>query len=364
MNPMKPALVLFAILFLSTTSALLHAQPAPADPPYSAIYVFGDSWSWTAGGPYWRSHWSNGPMWPELLSTNWGLAYVPVRNYAGTATTSDVIGSQVPRFRGSSNAPTALFVVWAGGNDLWYHLFPNNTLNPAALTNANGWSNLFVRMTRNLSNSVVRLHQNGARTVMVSDQDPVQRSPGFANRLTSAQRVQVGEQVQVFNRVLADALAALDAAIPNLRILRCNLHDRWDAFLDEAVTLGFVRTDLGALLDPDLKDKSFTGPGKDYVFWDENHTTSRTHGVWTEWLSEVATQTRTESLRLRAEGEVFTLELNKLKPGRAYALEVSSNLVEWAVQESFRADEGTNTVRLDAAPAALGLRAFRLAWTE
>jgi phospholipase/lecithinase/hemolysin len=303
-------------------------------------------------------------MWPELLSTNWGLTYAPAHNYAGAATTSDVIGGQVPRFRGSSNASTALFVVWAGGNDLWYHLFPNNKLNPAVLTNANGWSNLFVRMTRNLSNSVVRLHQNGARTVMVSDQDPVQRSPGFANRLSSAQRVQVGQQVQVFNRGLADALAALDAAIPNLRILRFNLHDRWEAFLDEAVTLGFVRTDLGALLDPDLKDKSFTGPGKDYVFWDENHTTSRTHGVWAGWFDEVATQTRTESLRLRAEGEAYTLELSKLKPGRAYALEVSSNLVDWVAQESFTVDEGSNTVRLASAPLDPGVRLFRLSWRE
>ena len=361
---MKPVVLLLRTVLVVGTGGWLRAQPMPADPPYSALYVFGDSWSWTAGGPYWRSHWSNGPMWPELLCTNWGLTYVPAHNYAGAATTSDVVGSQVPRFRGSSNAPTALFVVWAGGNDLWYHLFPNNTLNPAVLTNANGWSNLFVRMIRNLSNSVVRLHQNGARTVMVSDLDPVQRSPGFANRLSSTQRDQVGQQVQGFNRVLANALAALDANSPNLRILRFNLHDRWDAFLDEAVSLGFVRTDLGALLDPELKDKSFTGPGKDYIFWDENHTTSRTHGVWAGWLGEVATQTRTESLRLRMEDETFTLELSKLKPGRAYALEVSSNLVEWAVHESFLADEGTNTVRLAPAPADPGLRAFRLSWRE
>lgn len=361
---MKPESFLLAILLLSNTGARLYAQPAPIDPPYSAIYVFGDSWSWTAGGPYWRSHWSNGPMWPELLSTNWGLAYVPAQNYAGIATTADVVGSQVPQFRGSRIAPTALFVVWAGGNDFWNHLFPHNTLNPAILTNAVGWSNLFVRMTRNLSNSVVRLHQNGARTVMVSDLDPVQRSPSFASRLKSAQRVQVGERVQAFNRVLAEALAKLDAAIPNLRILRFDLHDRWDAFLDEAVSLGFTRVDLGALQDPTLKDKSVTGPGSNYVFWDENHPTSRTHGVWAGWLDEVATQARTESLRLRPEGDAFILELSKLKPGRVYALEVSSNLVDWAVQESFTADEGTNSVIVARGPMDPSVRLFRLSWTE
>jgi hypothetical protein len=110
------------------------------------------------------------------------------------------------------------------------------------------------------------------------------------------------------------------------------------------------------------RNKRYTGPGKDYVFWDEKHTTSRTHAVWAGWLDEVATQTRTESLRLRPDNDALALELSKLKPGRVYALEVSSNLMEWAVHESFRADEGTYTVRLDSAPAAPGLRG--LAWLK
>ena len=100
------------------------------------------------------------------------------------------------------------------------------------------------------------------------------------------------------------------------------------------------------------------------MFWDAYHPTSRTHGAWAGWFGEVAMQARTESLRLRSEGEAFTLELSKLKPRRVYALEISSNLVEWGVQESFTADEGTNTVRLASAPQAPGVRAFRLSWTE
>jgi len=68
---MKTQAILLTTLSRAGAIGLLRAQPVPSDPPYSALYVFGDSWSWTAGGPYWRSHWSNGPMWPELLSTNW-----------------------------------------------------------------------------------------------------------------------------------------------------------------------------------------------------------------------------------------------------------------------------------------------------
>ena len=130
------------------------------------------------------------------------------------------------------------------------------------------------------------------------------------------------------------------------------------------MSLGFTKTDLGALGDPGLADKSHTGPARDYVFWDANHPTSRTHGVVAEWFDEVATQTQTESLRLVARSNAFDLELIRLKPGRVYAVEVSANLVEWAVQESFTADEGTNTARLASAPQDPGVWAFRLSWTE
>lgn len=359
---MKSRLLLLTNLFLLGTTGPLHAQSAPTNAPYTALYVFGDSLSATTGGWYWNSRWSNGPMWPEILCTNWGLTYSSARNFAkGGATTSDVIGSQVPQFTGSSNAATALFVVWAGGNDLRYNIAPGGVVSQRQLTNTLGWSNLFARMTRNFSNSVVQLHRKGARTVMVQELDDG-RTPGGARDLSPTQQAQYEEQVRAFNRVLADTLSALEASTPNLRVLRLGFHDRWNEFLDQAVSLGFTKTDLGARGDPALTDKSYTGPGRDYVFWDANHPTSRTHGVWAEWFDEVATQYRTESLRLVIRGSSFDLELIRLKPGRHYNVETSHDLHSWAVHESFTAVEGTHLLTIAPSPVDLTMQLFRLAW--
>lgn len=60
-------------------------------------------------------------MWPEILSTNWGLRYVEANNYTrffNGGTTSDVLDNRLAHFAGSSNATTGLFVVWAVGNDV------------------------------------------------------------------------------------------------------------------------------------------------------------------------------------------------------------------------------------------------------
>lgn len=362
---MKNQSLVLITLFLAGTCGLLRVQAAPTIvPPYTGLYVFGDSWSGTTDGAYWKSRWSNGPMWYDILCTNWAIPYGAARNYAGgDGTTDDVVGRQVPGFKGATNAAAALFVVWACRNDIGvYLLLPDDVINTRALTNANGWSNLWFRMTRNISNSVVRLHQKGARTVIVPDLEEVQRMP-FYYRMNDSQTAQLREQLKSGNRTLGNALTALDASLPNLRLLRLDFSRRWLAFLDQAVSLGFTRVDTGATLDPALKDKSYTGPGRDYVFWDWAHTTTRTHTVWAEWFSELATQTRTESLRLVATpSSAFDLEMTKLKPGRNYSVESSHDLTRWAEQESFTAVEGTNTLTMVPSAGGSTMRLFRLAW--
>ena len=361
---MKTQSLLLTALLLAGTSVLLHAQPAPNAPPYTALYVFGESWSVTTGGPYWNGHCANGPMWPEILSTNWGLAYAMANNYTrffNGGTTSDVLDNQLAHFAGSSNAATGLFVVWAGGNDIGAYLFPSGTFSPRALTNTVGWSNLIVRMTRNLSNTVVRLHRKGARTVMLADLDEMQRLP-FCPRLDDTQAALLSGQLQAGNRSLANTLAALDASITNLRILRMNFHDRWNEFLDQAVSLGFTRADVGVLDDATLKDKSYTGPGSNYVFWDGSHTTSRTHEFWAKWFNEVTTQTRTETLRFVTRSNSLDLEMSKLKPGRSYTVQTSHDLTSWTAQESFTPAEGSNTLTIAPSPSGPPMQVFRLTW--
>ncbi len=100
------------------------------------------------------------------------------------------------------------------------------------------------------------------------------------------------------------------------------------------------------------------------MFWASAHTTTRVHEVWAKWFDEVATQTRTESLRLVTRNNSFHLELNKLKPGRKYTVETSDNLTAWTPQESFTAVEGTNTLSIVPTAGDPAMRLFRLTWRE
>src|SRR5512139_1441948 len=94
--------------------ALIHGflcwTSGAASPPtqqFEALYVFGDSLDATSGGPYWQGRWSNGPMWPELLSTNLGFPYRATNNRAVGGATSAQILAQVRALPPVTNAGAA-----------------------------------------------------------------------------------------------------------------------------------------------------------------------------------------------------------------------------------------------------------------
>lgn len=78
------------------------------------MYIFGGSLSDTDAA------YSDGPLWPEYLAPQLGFAYDSTGNYAvAGATTSAVLG-QISSYQMSTAMaePNALYVVWAGANDL------------------------------------------------------------------------------------------------------------------------------------------------------------------------------------------------------------------------------------------------------
>lgn len=96
-------------------SAILGGFPCwrgeAALPPiqsFSALYAFGDSLDATSGGPYWQGSWSNGPVWPEVLSTNLGFSFQPANSRAAG---------------GAMTGPPAVEASFVGGTGRFEHAF-------------------------------------------------------------------------------------------------------------------------------------------------------------------------------------------------------------------------------------------------
>jgi phospholipase/lecithinase/hemolysin len=290
---------------------------------FTALYVFGDSFAATAGGPYCGGKWSNGPMWPEFLSTNLGFAYQAQNNRAVGAATSTQVLAQVGSLPAPANAGSALFVVCLGYNDFgpsW------------PITSDPTWSNVTRVAVLNWSNSVATCYEKGARTAVALNFIDFNVFPGLARAVPD--RAYARRKTIEANAALRAAREGLRLNYPDLRLVTIDHFGAGDLLATNFASYGFSRIDLGALEDRLLSDKSCNGPGKDYFFWDGAHTTSKAHALFADLLLAALRGTR---MALAQERDGFRLTIEPLQIGRTYRLQQSADLMHWEELSAFPA---------------------------
>ncbi|MCI0541823.1 MAG: S8 family serine peptidase, partial [Verrucomicrobiales bacterium] len=349
-------------------TALIASTRTPPVTNYTALYVFGSSWSDTQNNgytpsAYWQRHWSNGPMWPEFLSTNLGLAYIRANNFAAGGSGSDVLLSQALNYRPPPNPELCLYHFWGG--------YPDFLLNADSFNNDALWRNRIGSWVRNLSNGVVRLYGKGARSIVVPNAFDRSRDPWFVRDFgaNSADQLACRRRVTEFNAAFAVALDNIDQARPDLRLHRLNMQSKMDDLHANAARYGFTKTFPGAvetrtgeIVDPSLTDASFTGPGQDYLFWDQQHLTSKAHTFIAAWNLETITDSVLERLNISTAANAFTLRMSKLLIRRNYTLQRSSDLTAWQDVHTFTANAGTNEWVVPVSEMSPAF--FRLKWTR
>lgn len=337
---MKNILLLGALMYGLLSGAGEAALPLPLK--FEVLYVFGDSLDATSGGPYWQGRWSNGPMWPELLSTNLGFPYRATNNRAVGGATSAQILAQVRALPPVTNAGAALFVVDVGHQDF------------LGKTNALAFTNALASATRNLSNSVVECVRKGAKAVVLMSMWDPNRSPRLARLIPDpiVSRTRT-EEINMTMMTLADRLST---NYPDLRLWSIDLFVLFDAMVLQFDHFGFTRTDLGALEDPELADKTFQGPGREYMFWDSSHLTAKGHAlVANVFLAAL----HGSALGIRPESDGFRLSFEFLEIGKTYRVQQSADLALWENLAPLYALDPVQQLRVvRGAPS----RFYRLSW--
>ena len=317
--------------------------------PFNSIYCFGFSWTDTIGNGcgwsapnYYGNRACNGPMWPEFLSTNLGLAYVGSNNFAHCgAFTSDMLNQIASLFRAPRHPELSLYCLWAGGGDFLLAYPPDgfgHGLVP--VTNGVAWNGVLQTMIQNTSNMVQRLYTNGARAVLLQNLNATNFSDVAALGLHDAGVLD--GYVRRFNADLVVTIKALHRTHPDLRLYLVDVYTKLEEVVAHPDQFGFTKTTIDALGDTNLTDKSFTGPGADYVFWDRFHPTSKVHQRMASWHLESLTNTLQETLNAKQDDDGIKIELTHLLIGHDYTLQTSSDLASWNDVQAFTASAGTN----------------------
>lgn len=295
---------------------------------FTAVYAFGDSLTDTgrnpAGSGYYDGRYSNGALWIEYLSALLGIPYNASNNLAYSGSTTSDLASQIAAMPPPANPRSALYAVWSGGND-FLDGASSNLVNDAA------WSVTISNAVLNITNAVAALYTNGAREVIVANMPNLGQTPAASSYgiLTNY----FDTKVHLFNGMLGTAVTNLMQGHAGLRIYLMNANQEMTNVCNSPATYGFTVVSIGALEDPSLTNKSFNGPGADYLFWDTIHPTTKMHAM----AGTLAYDLVGVGLNLASSGTNLNLTVSNLYPGFQYSIQASSNLLTWTNYETFTA---------------------------
>jgi len=273
------ALLALSLSLMASASTGAKDRNQPGDgAPFTAIYAFGDSLSDVGnlfaiagfpGAPYFEGRFSDGPVWIEYLAEELGVSPGAVFSYAFGGATSgrennlDIPGvAEFPGLHdeldlfeadlaGKAADPRALYIVWVGANDFFV-----STEGPeATIANAIG----------NTLSAIGRLHQAGARRIMVANLPDLGLTPLGAMRGAA----ELSFLTAFYNYHLDNALDYLAAnGIDTTRVDAAGLiQDIVAAPADYGLTNATVPFLAGG------------GDASDFLFWDTLHPTSAGHSL-------------------------------------------------------------------------------------
>jgi phospholipase/lecithinase/hemolysin len=247
-----------------------------ADAGVARIVAFGDSLSDAGnvyevlgipGPPYYEGHWTNGPVWVEVLAQ---LLRAPVplpslaggTNYAyggaktGYGSSLGILdmGLQVSAYLkdGPPPAPGDLFVLFGGANDL-----RGGETDPAVPV-----ANLVAHLTA--------LHGAGAAEFLVANLPMIGQAPAHLGTPDEAILDQLAAE---FNALYDAALDDLEGALA-ITIRRVDVHDLFADILAAPASFGFLNVTEPAV---DVVTGEVVPEPDTYLFWDNLHPTRVAH---------------------------------------------------------------------------------------
>jgi hypothetical protein len=341
---------------------------------FSSMYVFGDSLSAVSGGGtqyppppgtsvdnYWNGRFSNGRVWVEYLADLQGISLNTNNDFSwfgggsGSIYRTLVSGNFYP----PPDFATSLCIFWPACSDCFASVLYLGT---------NSWSPTLAELGPYETATVGLLYTQGMRTVLIPNAVDVSLVPFFTHTLDALgigavapngipSLATIHTNVIQYNAALATAIGHLRAQYPDLTIYAPDFFTQFNFFLSHAGIYGMTTTSIDALEDQALTDKSFNGPGADYVFWDYLHPTTKVH--W--YMATVAQQAMSSLMisRLSLQDASYRLDLANLPIGRTGTVESTSNLVPqttWTPRASIFVTNTTQTVFVST--NGLGSRCF------
>jgi phospholipase/lecithinase/hemolysin len=323
----------FTLCFLLFGSVILPTQAA-----FTSLYVFGDSVTTTTSNTnqfpsptnYYGHRFANGRVWVEVLAERQGITYESNKNWSYFGHTSTNLLTSVNNFS-AVDANTSLFAVWVCNADMFYPTLSGST-------SLSVWTNAINQSQTNHFKAITNLFfAKGARTIIMPNGVDVTLSPNFSQ---SPNKVFIRQRISEYQVAFSNTLNQLRAACPGITIYGPDMFALFDHVMATPADYGLTKTNIAAVDDASLTDKSLAGPGANYVWWQNITPGSKFQMHIADLVQQLLSPVRFDQV-VRA-GASNQLNLANVPIGRDGVVEGSTNFVDWVTADSI---DSTNALQ-------------------
>lgn len=167
------------------------------------------------------------------------------------------------------SSSSALYSVWAGGNDILNYMHVNNPSDdPTDI------ANLVNQTVGNIGTAIQNIYDDGGRHFLVPNLPALGNKPDFVN--TDKQSL-ANQIITLFNQALQDHLSQLSLALLEIELFYFDVYAITDAIFNDPESYGLNN----------ITDSAYDGSGaypgtvvtnpEEYLFWDATHPTTGVH---------------------------------------------------------------------------------------
>jgi len=320
---------------------------------YSALYVFGDGLSTTTNNTagqsqyYYGKRYSNGRVWVEVLAQRQGVPYDPNKNWSYFDCNSADLVANVNQFTPPADAANALFVIWVNNSDLYDEALNGNS-------NLTEWTAAINRCQINYFKAITNLYAKGIRTLIAPNAVDISAVP-FFNAALNAKFIR--QRCIAFNTNFTATLNQAMAACPELTIYSPDYFALLDNVLTNAGSFGLKNVTLlglsiDAMDDALLLNKSMTGSGANYVFWDYLDPTAKLHAIMADVAQQLISPVQISQLAvLNGSNRLDTVNIPIGLNGFVEGILVTNQAQpDWSIVQNFTSTKTAQSIFVNAAP--------------
>lgn len=333
-------------------------------PAFTSMYVFGDGVSTTISNAtsqtelFYGKRFCNGRVWVEVLAERQGLTLLTNQNRSFFGHESALMLTNVMNLTPPPDTATAVVVLWVCDAD-FVNIINLKHANPFYPTNMTVWTNGIKQALSNHLSAIQVLYNMGIRNLVMPNGADVAKIPYYIF-MPPTNKAFVRQRVIDFNAGFSNLLQQVRVTYPNLNLISPDFFRLMDQIIAEPAGYGLTNTTESAVYD--YSYVSFTGPGTNFLFWDQYHPTAKAQEILADTAQQMLSPARFTTGTPAGGSNQFNVV--NVPIGLNGFVESSTNLTSWTQVQSFSSTNATQTMVVPkSGPTQLYRLRFPFAWS-